>query len=172
MPPKRPPEEKTPKPITCSRCPTKTFKTENERRSHQYTCIKEITCTFLDDTKVKVQRDPHTKAFVCPGEGCTTTSPMRGEKSGKTRWKQYHTKEKKKTKCTDNTTSKQVLFLSLWFLLPIQIVKERFSSVTGASVCSDLIDSMCCGVPCVFLSLVSSCNPTCQQWCSSDCAEI
>ena len=89
----------------------------------------------------------------------------RDEKNWENKTETISHKRTKKTKCTDNTTSKQVLFLYFWLLYAGTFRNVAPSSVTGASVCSDLIDSMRCGVPCAFISLVSSSNFNCQRWC-------
>lgn len=71
--------------------------------------------------------------FVNLGEivGMTTG---RGEKKWENKTETISHKRKMKTKCTDNTTSKPVVFLSLWFLYAGTFRNVAPSSVTGASV--------------------------------------
>lgn len=76
MPPKRPPEAKTPKLITCGRCPGSSFTTDSERRAHQNYCKPEIKCVFADGTVKIVQRDLESNLFACPGQDCPTTSQL------------------------------------------------------------------------------------------------
>lgn len=112
--------------------------------------------------------------FVNLGEmvGMTTG---RGEKKRGNRTETISHNRKKKTKCTNNTTSKPVLFLSLWLLYAGTFRKVGPSSVK-VRVCCEINESMCCGAPCVFISLVSSSNPTCQgafkHHDRCECAEI
>lgn len=76
MPPKRPPEAKTPKLFTCGRCPGKVFPTDSERRKHQKYCKPEIKCVFADGTEMTVERDLESNLFACPGQDCPTTSQL------------------------------------------------------------------------------------------------
>ena len=110
---------------------------------------------------------------VCELRGIVGMTTGRGEKKWENKTETISHNRKKKTKCTDNTTSKPVfffislvslcrhvsqcgsqqrdrgecaeilttacavvclVFLSLWLLLPLLIVKVCFSSVTGATV--------------------------------------